>query len=295
MPPVVTGAIVMLIGLNLAPVAVKSASSNFAYSLLTIVAIVVIAATLNGFLGRISIFLGVVIAWIIAALTGGIDPKAIEALQNAAWFGWPEFHAPQFALQPFLLMIPVVIVLIAENTGHVKAVAEMTGESLDDNLGRAYMGDGLATMVAGFFGGSGTTTYAENIGVMAATRVYSTAAYFVAATFAIVLGMSPKFGALILTLPLSVLGGVTVILYGLIAVLGGRIWIEANVDFRRNHNLFPAAIAVIVGAGDLTWAINKELSFGGIALGTAGVLVIYHLMRKLSSEPNAEKRLAAAE
>jgi xanthine/uracil permease len=150
-------------------------------------------------------------------------------------------------------------------------------------------------MVAGFFGGSGTTTYAENIGVMAATRVYSTAAYFVAAIFAILLGMSPKFGALILTLPVSVLGGVTVILYGLIAVLGGRIWIEANVDFRLNQNLFPAAIGVIVGAGDFTWAINKDLSFGGIALGTAGVLVCYHLMRWLSSEPRAEKCLAPAE
>ncbi|MDQ2081143.1 solute carrier family 23 protein [Xanthobacteraceae bacterium Astr-EGSB] len=295
MPPAVTGAIVMLIGLNLAPVAVKSATSNLGYSLLTIIAIVVIAATFNGFLGRISIFLGVVIAWIIAALTGGVDPKAIEALQSAAWFGWPEFHTPQFALQPVLLMIPVVIVLIAENTGHVKAVAEMTGESLDGSLGRAYMGDGIATMVAGFFGGSGTTTYAENIGVMAATRVYSTAAYFVAASFAIVLGMCPKFGALILTLPVSVLGGVTVILYGLIAVLGGRIWIEGNVDFRLNQNLFPAAIAVIVGAGDFTWAISKDLSFGGIALGTAGVLVCYHLMRWLSSTPRAEKRLAPAE
>ena len=180
-------------------------------------------------------------------------------------------------------MVPVVLILIAENTGHVKAVAEMTGESLDASLGRAYMGDGLATMVAGFFGGSGTTTYAENIGVMAATKVYSTAAYIVAALFAILLGLCPKFGALILTMPLSVLGGVTTILYGLIAVLGARIWVESKVDFRLNNNLMPAAIALIVGAGDFTFVFSKDVSFGGIALGTVAVLVAYHLMAWLEA------------
>ena len=151
------------------------------------------------------------------------------------------------------------------------------------------MGDGLATMLAGFFGGSGTTTYAENIGVMAATKVYSTAAYIVAALFAIVLGMSPKFGALILTMPLSVLGGVTTILYGLIAVLGARIWVENKVDFRSNHNLMPAAIALIVGAGDYTFSFSKDVSFGGIALGTVAVLVAYHMMTWLEASVAARR------
>jgi uracil-xanthine permease len=245
--------------------------------------ILVIAATSQGFLGRISIFAGVLVSWIIAAITGGLDPKSVAALYDASWFGLPPFNHPTFAIGPILLMAPVVLILIAENTGHVKAVAEMTGESLDASLGRAYMGDGLATMLAGFFGGSGTTTYAENIGVMAATKVYSTAAYIVAALFAIVLGMSPKFGALILTMPLSVLGGVTTILYGLIAVLGARIWVENKVDFRSNHNLMPAAIALIVGAGDYTFSFSKDVSFGGIALGTVAVLVAYHMMTWLEA------------
>ena len=245
--------------------------------------ILVIAATSQGFLGRISIFAGVLVSWIIAAITGGLDPKSVAALYDASWFGLPPFNHPTFAIGPILLMAPVVLILIAENTGHVKAVAEMTGESLDASLGRAYMGDGLATMLAGFFGGSGTTTYAENIGVMAATKVYSTAAYIVAALFAIVLGMSPKFGALILTMPLSVLGGVTTILYGLIAVLGARIWVENKVDFRSNHNLMPAAIALIVGAGDYTFVFSKDVSFGGIALGTVAVLVAYHMMTWLEA------------
>ena len=283
MPPVVTGAIVALICLNLASVAAKGAASNWGYSTLTMLVILVIAATSRGFLGRISIFAGVLVSWVIAAVTGGIDPKSIAALQDAAWFGLPPFTHPTFAIGPILLMVPVVLVLIAENTGHVKAVAEMTGESLDASLGRAYMGDGLATMIAGFFGGSGTTTYAENIGVMAATKVYSTAAYIVAALFAIVLGLCPKFGALILTMPLSVLGGVTTILYGLIAVLGARIWVESKVDFKRNVNLMPAAIALVVGAGDFTLAFSKEVSFGGIALGTVAVLVAYHLMNWLEA------------
>jgi uracil-xanthine permease len=283
MPPVVTGAIVALIGLNLASVAAKGAASNWGYSTLTMLVILVIAATSRGFLGRISIFAGVLVSWVIAAVTGGLDPKSIAALQDAAWFGLPPFTHPTFAIGPILLMIPVVLVLIAENTGHVKAVAEMTGESLDASLGRAYMGDGLATMIAGFFGGSGTTTYAENIGVMAATKVYSTAAYIVAALFAIVLGLCPKFGALILTMPLSVLGGVTTILYGLIAVLGARIWIESKVDFKRNVNLMPAAIALVVGAGDFTLAFSKDVSFGGIALGTVAVLVAYHMMNWLEA------------
>ena len=283
MPPVVTGSIVALIGLNLAPVAAKNAAANWGYSLLTMLVILVIAATSKGFLGRISIFAGVLVGWIIAAITGGLDPKSIASLQEAAWFGLPPFTHPTFAIGPILLMVPVVLILIAENTGHVKAVAEMTGESLDASLGRAYMGDGLATMVAGFFGGSGTTTYAENIGVMAATKVYSTAAYIVAALFAILLGLCPKFGALILTMPLSVLGGVTTILYGLIAVLGARIWVESKVDFRLNKNLMSAAIALIVGAGDFTFVFSKDVSFGGIALGTVAVLVAYHLMAWLEA------------
>ena len=289
MPPVVTGSIVALIGLNLASVAAKNAAANWYYSVITMLVILVIAATSRGFLGRISIFAGVVVSWVIAALTGGLDPKSVQALSDAAWFGLPPINHPVFALGPVLLMIPVVLILIAENTGHVKAVAEMTGESLDASLGRAYMGDGLATVIAGFFGGSGTTTYAENIGVMAATRVYSTAAYLVAAIFAILLGLCPKFGALILTMPLSVLGGVTTILYGLIAVLGGRIWIENKVDFKVNRNLMPAAIAVIMGAGDFTLVLSKNVAFGGIALGTVAVLVSYHLMALLEGKKSGQQ------
>jgi xanthine/uracil permease len=179
------------------------------------------------------------------------------------------------------LFVPVVLVLVAENVGHVKSVAAMTGKNLDDLTGRALFADGLATTFAGIGGGSGTTTYAENIGVMAATRVYSTAAYWVAGATALLLSMSPKFGALIATIPAGVLGGATTMLYGMIGILGARIWVQNKVDFSDPVNLTTAAVPLVVGIANFTWVIG-DVTFEGIALGTASALVIYHLMRNIA-------------
>ncbi|MER7416094.1 solute carrier family 23 protein [Micromonospora peucetia] len=284
MPPVVTGAIVALIGLNLAPVAWDGDGSGTGVKAQPLIAVVTLAAILlatvafKGFLARLSILLGVAVGWAFAAALGDLDPKAVDGLRDAAWVGLPEFHTPSFSLRAVVLVIPVILVLVAENAGHVKAVAAMTGRNLDRDMGRAFMGDGLATVLAGSGGGSGTTTYAENIGVMAATRVYSTAAYWVAGLTAVLLGLSPKFGALILTVPAGVLGGATTALYGLIAILGARIWIENRVDFHNPVNLMTAAVAVIVGAANYTLTAG-DLSFNGIALGTAAALAVYHGMR----------------
>ncbi|MFI1197125.1 uracil-xanthine permease family protein [Micromonospora sp. NPDC020750] len=284
MPPVVTGAIVALIGLNLAPVAWDGGGSGTGFRAQPMIAVITLAVILlttvafRGFLARLSILVGVAVGWLLAAALGDLDPKAVDGLREAAWVGLPEFHTPQFSLRAVVLVIPVILVLIAENAGHVKAVAAMTGRNLDRDMGRAFLGDGLATVLAGSGGGSGTTTYAENIGVMAATRVYSTAAYWVAGVAAVLLGLSPKFGALILTVPAGVLGGATTALYGLIAVLGARIWIESRVDFHEPVNLMTAAVALIVGAANYTLTAG-DLSFNGIALGTAAALVIYHGMR----------------
>ncbi|MEU3453777.1 solute carrier family 23 protein [Micromonospora sp. NPDC006766] len=286
MPPVVTGAIVALIGLNLAPVAWDGGGSGGVkaqplIAVVTLAAILLATVVFRGFLARLSILLGVVVGWVLAALLGQLDPTAVTGLKEAAWVGLPQFHAPSFSGRAVVLVIPVILVLIAENAGHVKAVAAMTGRNLDRDMGRAFLGDGIATMLAGSGGGSGTTTYAENIGVMAATRVYSTAAYWVAGLAAVLLGLSPKFGALILTVPAGVLGGATTALYGLIAVLGARIWIENRVDFHDPINLMTAAVAVIVGAANYTLTAG-DLSFSGIALGTAAALVIHHGMRLIA-------------
>ena len=250
-------------------------------ALVTLAAILITTVAFRGFLGRLSILLGVAVGWAYAAVAGGLPADALDNLRNAAWIGLPDFHAPTFTWHAAVLMAPVVFVLIAENAGHVKAVAAMTGRDLDREMGRAFMGDGVATMLAGAGGGSATTTYAENIGVMAATRVYSTAAYLVAGLSAILLGLSPKFGALIGTVPVGVLGGATTVLYGLIAVLGARIWIDARVDFQNPVNLMTAAVALIVGAADYSVSAG-EISFHGIALGSFAAIVIYHGMRAIT-------------
>ena len=280
MPPAVAGAIVALIGLNLAPVATSNFQSQPLVATVTLVAIVLATVAGRGMVARLGILIGVVIGWAFAAVTGNLAEGAGDTIAQAAWFGLPEFQSPQFQLSAILVTLPVVIVLIAENVGHVKAVSEMTGRNLDDLAGDALVADGLATTLAGSFGGSGTTTYAENIGVMAATRVYSTAAYWVAALTAVALAFVPKFGALIFTIPAGVLGGATIVLYGLIGMLGVRIWQDNNVNFNNPVNLTAAAVALIAGVGNLTLTVfGVELE--GIAWGSAGILIAYPVLKKL--------------
>ncbi|TFC10781.1 nitrate reductase [Cryobacterium algoritolerans] len=280
MPPVVSGAIVALIGFNLAPVAKSNFAAAPMTAIITLVAVILSTVLFSGILGRLSIFIGVVIGYLAAVAFGEVDFGKVAA---APWFGLPQFTGPAnpfenpavFGLLPAFL--PVVLVLVAENVGHIKGVAQMTDAKVNRYTGRALMADGLATMLAGFSGGSGTTTYGENIGVMAATRIYSTAAYWVAGFVAVLLGLSPKVGAVINTIPAGVLGGVTTALYGLIGIIGVKIWLDNKVDFGRPVNQFTAATALIIGIADYTFTIGS-LSFNGIALGTIAAIVIYHLM-----------------
>lgn len=278
MPPVVTGTIVALIGFNLAPAAWNNFKLAPVTAIITLTAIVLITVLFRGIIGRLAILLGVLVGYFAANFRGEINFKPVE---EAAWFGLPDFVTPTFHVSVLGLFVPVVLVLIAENVGHVKSVAAMTGENLDHLAGRALLADGIATTLAGVGGGSGTTTYAENIGVMAATRVYSTAAYWVAACGALVLSMSPKFGALIATVPVGVLGGAATLLYGMIGMLGARIWVQNKVNFSDPVNLTTAAIALVVGIADFTWVIGN-LEFAGIAIGTTVALGVYHLMRSIA-------------
>jgi uracil-xanthine permease len=283
MPPIVTGSIVALIGLNLAGAAKGMWSASPWTALVTLAAVLLTMFVFRGFLGRIAIVVGAAIGIIFSAIRGewGVPldawggKTATEVIGDASWFGVPEWNTPRFDGSVLMAFVPVVIILIAENIGHLKSVSAMTGRNLDPETGRALLADGLATTVAGLGGGSGTTTYAENIGVMAATRVYSTLAYWAAAVFALVLSLCPKFGALVAVLPQGVLGGLATLLFGLIAVLGARIWVENKVDFKQPVNLVTAAVALIVGTADYTAHLGSML-FNGIALGTIAALVIYH-------------------
>ncbi|NLU70683.1 solute carrier family 23 protein [Streptomyces sp. HNM0574] len=299
LPPAVTGAVVMLIGFNLAPVTASTywpqdQWTALATMLFTGLALVV----LRGFWSRIAIFLGLlfgyVLSWVLDLSLGqihSVDGSGkvtdhwrldFSAVAQADWIGLPSFHAPEFSTSAILVALPVLVALIAENAGHVKAVGEMTGDPLDDKMGTAIMADGAASMLSTAVGGPATTTYAENIGVMAATRVYSTAAYWAAAGFALLFGLCPKVGAVVAAIPGGVLGGITVILYGMIGLLGAQIWIRNEVDFAQPLNLVPAAAGIIIGVGDVSLKFTETFELSGIALGTLIVLTGYHALRWLS-------------
>ncbi|MDB5879075.1 MAG: rutG [Variovorax sp.] len=284
MPPVVTGAVVAVIGLNLANVPIKNmAAGNFDawMQAMTFLCVGLVAVFARGMVQRLLILVGLILATIVyAVLTNGLGlgkPVDLGGIASAAWFGMPAFTAPVFTANAMLLIAPVAIILVAENLGHLKAVTAMTGRNLDPLIGRAFIGDGVATVVSGMSGGTGVTTYAENIGVMAATRIYSTAVFVVAALIALVLGFSPKFGALIQAIPLPVMGGVSIVVFGLIAVAGAEIWVDNKVDFSQNRNLIVAAITLIIGTGDFTLKFG-QFALGGIGTATFGALILWALL-----------------
>ncbi|MDP2419586.1 MAG: solute carrier family 23 protein [Hydrogenophaga sp.] len=288
MPPVVTGSVVAVIGLNLAHIPIKNmAPTNFDAWMqgVTFVCVALVAVFSSGMLQRLLILMGLVVASVIyAVLTNGLGlgkPVDLSGLVSAAWFGMPNFSAPVFEVNAMLLIAPVAVILVAENLGHIKAVTAMTGKNLDKYMGRAFMGDGVATIVAGSAGGTGVTTYAENIGVMAATKIYSTAIFVVAGTMAIVLGFSPKFGALIQAIPLAVMGGVSIVVFGLIAVAGAKIWVDNKVDFSNNKNLLVAAITLVLGTGEYTLKFG-EFALGGIGTATFGAILLHALLNRKS-------------
>ena len=284
MPPAVTGAVVAVIGLNLAAIPVKNmAPTGFDawMQAMTFVVLALVAVKTRGMVQRLLILVGLILASVIyAVLTNGLGfgtPVDLAPVANAPWFGMPGFAAPVFSAQAILLIAPVAIVLVAENLGHLKAVAAMTGRDMDPHIGRAFVGDGVATMIAGGSGGTGVTTYAENIGVMAATRVYSTAVFVVAAMVAVVLGFSPKFGALIQAIPLAVMGGVSIVVFGLITIAGARIWVDNKVDFANPANLMTVAIALVLGTGDFTLRFG-DFALGGIGTATFGAILLHLLL-----------------
>ncbi|GAA2675645.1 MULTISPECIES: uracil-xanthine permease family protein [Nonomuraea] len=297
-PPIVTGGVVMLIGFGMAYVAADVYWPQDPWvALITMVATFVFIGVFRGFLGRIGVLLGLVFGFALSWLwdrTGGMitapggDGKVTEhfrvnfdAVAQADWIGLPTLHGPVFEVSAIVLVLPVVIALIAENVGHVKAVGEMTGADVDAYMGRAVMADGVGTVVSTAVGGPATTTYAENIGVMAATRVYSTAAYYVAAVIAILFGLCPKFGALVAATPGGVLGGVTTILYGMIGLLGAKIWIENRVDLNDPVNLVPVGAGIICAIGPVAFPMTGTFALSGIALGTIVLLAGYHGLRAL--------------
>jgi uracil-xanthine permease len=282
MPPALTGAIVAVIGLNLAPVAVHDmGKSAFEISLgLATVALVATAAIyLPAFLARLPILIGGGAAYLLyfaLCNLGGLGhPIDFGGVAAAAWIGVPHFVAPSFSLSASLLIAPVAIILVAENLGHVRSIGIMMGRNLDPWLGRAFLGDGLATIFSAAIGGTGVTTYAENMGVMAITRNFSSRTFLFAGAFAVCFGLSPKFGALIRTIPLPLMGGLSLVVFGLITAAAGRIWVENKVDFTDPRTLIMVGVAVMIAAGDLSLAIG-DFVLSGIGLATLASLALHH-------------------
>ena len=280
MPPVVTGAVVMIIGLNLAPITIKGVAGNdfnMWMALVTVLCMGSIAVFTKGLLQRLLLLVGLLLAYltyyIISNVMGYGTPINFAPIQQASWFGLPQFHAPEFSANAMLIIAPIALILVAENLGHIKAVGSMTGENLDPHIGKAFVADGIATTLSGGVGAPGMTTYGENIGVMAVTRVYSTIIFVFAGVFAIFLGFSPKFGAIIHTIPTAILTGASIVVFGLITIAGAKIWIENKVDFSKNKNLMVAAVTIILGTGDFALQFGS-FNLGGIGTATFAALIL---------------------
>jgi uracil-xanthine permease len=291
MPPIVTGSVVAIIGLNLAGTAVSDAINNdlainaasdwarVMIAAVTFLTAALVSIRLRGFLQMVPILVGVIVGCAVAAICGMLDPQSIARVEGAPWIGLPPFQAPAFSWGALAAIAPVFVVLVAENKGHIAAISDYMGRDLNPYLGRAYLGDALATLVSSLGGGTPQTTYAENMGVMAMTGVFSTHNFIAAALIALLLGLCPKFGALIQAIPNPVLGGITLLLYGIIALMGIRIWMDAKVDFTRHKNLAVAGASLIVATGlGVKGLTVAGMNIAGIALGTVLALVLNWLL-----------------
>ncbi|KAN0036077.1 hypothetical protein ACTA71_005377 [Dictyostelium dimigraforme] len=286
-PPVVTGSVIVSIGLHLANSAVgQAATTGFDawMAALTVFIVIMVTCYAPGPLKRLPILIGGVVSYVVYLIFGlrGIGPGIdFSAVGDSKWIGFPQTHFPTFDSTYISLIAPVAVILAAENIGHLKAVGSMTEYSMDNLLGRTFLGDALACILAGCFGSTGTTTYAENIGVMSITKIFSTLSFVFAACIAIVLGCLPIFGAIVQTIPPGIFGGLSIVLFGITALTGAKLWINAQVDFSKPRNLLTAGISIVLGTG----MIGVNVEWGKIKIDAIGVatfvsIFLYQLLRE---------------
>lgn len=293
LPPVVIGSVIIVIGLNLAPTAMGMAMNdgNGNYSLVVLsIALVTLAITvianifLKGFFNTIPILIGLVCGYLFTLIMGSIFPAYhiidFTVIREAAWFGLPTFKVPKFNAVAMLTFVIVSLATICEHLGDTMTISKVVGENFYENPGlhRTIAGDGIATAWAAFWGGPPNTTYGENIGVMAITRVYSVWVIGGAAILAMILSFFPKFGALIQTIPTPVIGGISMLLFGIIASSGLRNLVESGVDYQDKRNLTISSVILVIGIGGgvlaFTMGNGLEFQLGGVALATLiGILL----------------------
>ena len=263
-PPIVTGPIIILIGLNLSGTAVTNASTCWWLALVAIAIIIVANIWGKGMIKIIPILLGVVGAYIVALIAGKVD---FTEVAGADFVGLQKFVIAKFDVTSILVMAPIAIAAMMEHIGDISAISSTTGKNFieDPGLHRTLLGDGLATAFAGMFGGPANTTYGENTGVLALSKIYDPLVIRIAAVLAIILSFSPKFEAVINTIPTGIIGGISFVLYGMISAIGVRNVVENRVDFTNSRNLIVAAVILVCALG-----FN---SVGGVSFAVAGVTI----------------------
>ena len=270
-PPIVTGPIIILIGLNLSGTAIGNASTNWWLALVAIAVIIVANIWGKGMIKIIPILLGVVVSYVVALITGQVD---FAAMREADIVGLQQFVIAKFDITSILVMAPIAIAAMMEHIGDISAISSTTGKNFieDPGLHRTLLGDGLATAFAGMFGGPANTTYGENTGVLALSKVYDPRVIRLAAVYAIILSFSPKFDALVNSIPSAIVGGVSFILYGMISAVGVRNIVENQVDLTKSRNLIIAAVMFVSGLG-FSSVGGVTFTVGGAAVTLSGLAI----------------------
>ena len=287
-PPIVTGPVVTIIGLMLAPSAINNITTqigtvnvglNWLVAAVAVAAIFVTSLFAKGLFKLVPILIGIIVGYVAAICCGMVD---FTTVAQAPWLDLPPFFLPKFDMRAIGLVAPIAIVTFVEHIGDVTASSAVVGKDFikDPGLHRTLMGDGLATMFAGLVGGPANTTYSENTGVLAATKNYNPLTLEIAACFAILISFLGKFAALITSMPGPVIGGVSIVLYGMIAAVGLRTLVENQVDFTKTRNLLIAAVMLVLGLG-----ADKAITIGGVAIsGVALAAVLGIILNKILPE-----------
>ncbi len=298
-PAVVTGPVIIVIGLGLSSVAVDQAKSNWWLALATLTSAVVASVYGRGLFRMLPILIGVVVGYVIALLTGQVSPAALDAVRAAPLIGWPDFHAPALDWRAVAIIAPVAVVTFIEHVGDVIVNGRVVGQDFlkRPGLSRTLFADGVANMSSAALGGPAATTYAENTGVLALTRVYDPVILRIGAVFAMAYGCSPKLAAVLQGLPQGVLGGVSILLFGMIASVGIRTLAEARIDFAHSRNLIIVSLILVLGLGGAAFPVavgGTTLTLSGMALAAVVGIVanlILPLQRPEEDPEGAQRTL----
>jgi len=279
-PPIITGPIIIVIGLKLAPVAIDMASGNWMLAIVSFAIVTAVSIYGKGFLKVLPVLVGLIGGYVFSFATGHVDFSGVIA---ADWFGIPNFTMAKFSTSTVMMVAPVAIATMVEHIGDVIAIGATTNNDFmkDPGLKRTLLGDGIATSLSAMFGGPANTTYSENIGVLALTKVHNPAIMRIAAGFAILLGIMPKLGAIISSIPTAVVGGISIILFGMIASIGARTLVDNKIDFNKSRNLLISAVILVLGLGGASLPVNiagASFAVEGMALAAIVGIILNKIL-----------------